>query len=103
MSPEHARPGEDHEPELEEALPPEPVAERSHREQQPGEDHDVGVDDPLQGGGGGTELPLQRRDRDVDDRVIDDDDQQAHREHYQGPPATPVDVVSRRSETCVHR
>ena len=53
---------------LERALAPEAVAERAQREQQAGEDEQVGVDDPLQRRRGGVEVLLQRRQRDVEDR-----------------------------------
>src|SRR6266511_62542 len=72
----------------------EAVPERPHGEQEPGEDHDVGIEDPLQRRRRRAQFPLQRRHGDVDDRVVDDDDQQAHREDRQGPPAAPVGVPS---------
>ncbi len=74
---EHTRRGEHHKAEQQEPLAAEPVAERSHREQEPGEHQDVGIDDPLQRRRGRAELPLQRRHRNVDDGVVNDDDQQA--------------------------
>jgi hypothetical protein len=92
VGPEQARPGEHQESELQEPLAAEAVAEGPHGEQEPGEDDDVGVDDPLQRRRRRAQLPLQRRDGDVDDRVVDDDDQQAHRQDRQGPPAAPVDL-----------
>jgi hypothetical protein len=70
--------------------PAEAVAERAHRQQQPGEDQEVRVDDPLQGRAGGTELLLQARQRDVEDGVVEPDDQQAQREHRERLPATRV-------------
>ena len=66
------------------------VAERSGEQEQAGEDDGVGVDDPLQFADAGAELADERRERDVDDGVVDDDDQQAHAEHRQGEPATVV-------------
>ena len=42
---------EDDKPDLQRPRPAEAVAEGAHRQQQPGEDEDVGIDDPLELGG----------------------------------------------------
>jgi hypothetical protein len=59
-------------------------------EQQAGEDEQVGVDHPLQLRGGGVELVLQRRQGDVEDRVVEPDDRQAKREHAERLPTAGV-------------
>ena len=47
--------------EEEEPLAPEAVGQAATDEQEPGEDHGVGVDDPLQLAGGGMQVPHQGR------------------------------------------
>ena len=85
----HRRPDEEqHEPGLERSLAAVAVADRAGGEQQAGEHQRVGVDHPLQRAGGGIELAGQGRDGDVQARVADDDDHQAHAEHGQDGPAT---------------
>ena len=58
------------------ALAAEAVAERAGGEQQAGEDEHVGVDDPLQLGAGRAEVALERRQRDVEDGVVEPDHEQ---------------------------
>ena len=79
------------EAELQRALAAEAVAERAGREQQAGEHERVDGDDPLELRLGGVQLARQRRDRDVEARVADEDDQQAQAEHGEGPPAAVVE------------
>src|SRR5262249_6978539 len=55
--PDHGQPGQQH------ALAAEPVGQAAAGQQQRGEDQVVGVDDPLQLGGGGVQLAHQRRKR----------------------------------------
>ena len=81
---------EDRDAGLERALAPEAVAERAEHEQQPGEDEQVGVDHPLQLRRRGVELVLQRRQGDVEDRVVEPDDHQAQRQHAERLPAARV-------------
>ena len=81
---------EDRDAGLECTLAPEAVAERAEDEQQTGEDEQVGVDHPLQLRGGGVELVLQRRQGDVEDRVVEPDDHQAQRQHAERLPAARV-------------
>ena len=81
---------EQHQPELQRALAPEAVAERAGREQQAGEHERVARDDPLQLRLGRVELARERRDRDVEARVADEDDQQAEAQHRERPPAPVV-------------
>ena len=60
-------------------------------EHQPGEQHDVGVDDPLQIARAGVQLAHERRQGDVQDGAVERDDQQRHAQHGQREP------VSRRN------
>jgi hypothetical protein len=91
------RDGEDDQPDLEGAGPSEPVAERAHRQEQPGEDEDVGVDHPLELGGRGPECPLERRQGDVQDGVVEADDDEAEGQDAEDRPAAGVDPrVDRR-------
>jgi hypothetical protein len=72
------------------ALAAEPVAERAHRQQQAGEDEDVAVDDPLQRARRGVEVALDRRQGDVEDRVVDADDEQRDAERAEDLPAAGI-------------
>ena len=72
---EHREPGEQRAP------APVAIAERAGQQQQPGEHERVGVDHPLQLADVRVEVAHQRRQRDVDDRVVDDDGEQAHAQH----------------------
>ena len=74
----------------------EAVAEAAGGEQQAGEHQRVGVDDPLQLAGRGAEPALgrrvgERRERDVQDRVVERDDDEADAEHQQREPPAAVD------------
>ena len=66
------------------------VAEDAPGEQQCGEHEDVGVDGPEQLALVGAEVPLDGRQRDVEDRVVEDDDEQARDEHAEDRPAARV-------------
>ena len=66
------------------------VADDAPGEQQPGEHEDVGVHRPLQLGLRGAEVALQRRQRDVEDRVAHDHHEQADRHGGEHPPAAGV-------------
>ena len=79
--------GEQGEADLHHALAADAVAEAAGGHQQAGEDEDVGVDDPLQLAGRGTELGRQRRQGDVDDRAVEDDDEHGRAEHGEDQPA----------------
>ena len=72
-----ARKTEDRGSGLEGPLAPEPIAEGTEREDEAGEDEQVGVHDPLQRRAFGAELILERGEGDVQDRVVQPDDQQA--------------------------
>ena len=78
---EHRQPGEQRAP------APVAVAERAGQQQQPGEHERVRVDDPLQLADVRVEVAHERRQRDVDDRVVDDDREQAHAQHAEREPA----------------
>ncbi|GAA3028246.1 hypothetical protein GCM10020000_00930 [Streptomyces olivoverticillatus] len=69
--------GEDDEPGLEDAPPPDPVGRGPGQHQQRGEDEGVGVDGPLQAGDRGTELLADGGQGHVQHGVVEADDQQA--------------------------
>jgi hypothetical protein len=48
----------------------------AHRQEQPGEYEGVGVDDPLELAARSAEITLDRRQRDVEDRVVERDDEE---------------------------
>ena len=75
---------------LKRELAPEAVPERPEDEQKAGEHEQVRVDHPLQLGRGGVELVLQRRQGDVEDRVVEPDDHEAQREHAERLPTARV-------------
>jgi hypothetical protein len=79
--------GEDRHPGEERALAPEAVADAAAGQEQPGEDEDVGIDDPLQLAPGGREVAREGRQGHVEDRVVEHDHQQAETEDTEGPPA----------------
>ena len=85
---------EQHQAGLQRPLTTEAVADRSRGEEQTGEDERVDRHDPLQLRGGGRQVTRQRRDRHVQARVPDEDDEQAQTEHPERVPATIVDVLS---------
>ena len=62
-------------------------------EQEAGEHQRVGVDDPLDLAVRGAEVLDHRRDRHVEDRVVERDDQQRHAQHAERPPPSGVDVI----------
>ena len=79
----------------ERAVATEAVTEAAGREQQAGEHDGVRVDDPLQLAGRGAESARarrlrQRRDGDVEDRVVDPDHHQAQAQDEQGQPTPAV-------------
>ena len=77
-------------PKRQRPLAAEAVAERAGGEQHAGEHEHVDVDDPLQLRGGGVEVALQRRQRDVEDRVVEPDHEQRQAEDGERPPAAGV-------------
>ena len=101
---------EDQEAGGEGALAAEAVADGAGGEQQPGEHEAVGVDDPLQGAVAGVQLPHQRGQGHVEDRVPDHDDDEAEAEDDQRPPPLAVvvplfhhRVPSKRDDTVSSR
>jgi hypothetical protein len=89
-----AREAEDRDARLESAFAAEAVPERAEDQQEAGEDEEIGVDHPLQPGRGRVELLLKRRERNIQDRVVEPDDDQAEREHAERLPAHRVDLCS---------
>ena len=88
---ERAEPEHD-QAELQRAAPAEPVAEAAAGEQQAREHERVRVDHPLQLAVRGVEVAHDRRDGDVEDRVVEDDHQQAEAEDREDQPAAFVGV-----------
>ena len=72
----------------EDPLPAEPVGGGPGEQQQRGHDEQVGVGDPLQAGQAGVQVALQRGQRDVEDRRVQVDDEQARRADQQHAQAT---------------
>src|SRR5208337_1516641 len=85
---EGREPGEAHQPDLEGALAPVPVAQAPPHQQQRREDEGVSVDDPLQVAGRRVELLADRGEGDVDDRVVDEREENAQAQdiEYRPPP-----------------
>ena len=84
----------------------EPVTEAARGEQQAGEHERVGVDDPLQLAARRAEPALlhrvrERRQGDVEDRVVEHDHDQAHAQHEQREPAAVVHVLG-IPQPCAH-
>ncbi len=77
---------------LHEALAAESVAQGAGGEEHAGEDQRVGVDHPLLLAVGEAECLGHLRQRHVQRRVADDDDQQAGAQHPEDHPPAPVDV-----------
>ena len=71
---------------LERALAPVAIADAPQREQEPREHQRVAVDDPLELTGVGVQLAAQRGQRDVHDRVVDDDHEDAEAQHPEDRP-----------------
>ena len=69
---------EQHQPELEDARASEAVGHRAREHQQAGEHQRVGVDRPLQLRDRRVQFAADRGQRDVHDRVVEPDDEQAH-------------------------
>ena len=87
-APNTAQPGEQR------AAPPVAVTEGAGEQEEAGEHQRVRVDDPLELAEVRVEVAREGRERDVDDRVIDDDREQARAEH--GEPAASAGVRSSR-------
>ena len=104
---------EQHEPDLQRAAPAEAVAQAAGGEQQAGEHQRVRVDHPLQLAVRRVEVAHDRGDRDVEDRVVEHDHEQAEAEDGEDPPPALVGagldalalsvLVMRRSERNARR
>ena len=68
-------------------LAPEAISQAAADEQQSGEDHGVGIDDPLQLAGSGVQVPHQGGQCHIEDGVVQVDDEGGSTEHHQGAPA----------------
>ncbi len=86
-SPQAAEPsGEQPQADHEDPTPTVEVGQGAGREQQRGQAEGVGVDDPLQVRDRGVELALDVGQRDVDDRDVEQQHEDARRDRHQGPP-----------------
>ena len=93
---EQRRQAEQHQTDHQEALAAGAVAEHPEGEQQPGEDQRVGVDGPLQLALAGAEAVHrvgQRAQGDVEDRVVEDDHEEADHQHPEDRPPPRVSGV----------
>ena len=84
----------------EDALAPDEVAEPAGQEQQAPEGDEEAVDDPGQVGLAEAEVALDRRQRDVHDRDVEDDHQLREADDDQGRPAAAVGRRVRRGCGC---
>jgi hypothetical protein len=82
---EHRQAGEEHVPAADQ------VAEPPSQQEQPAEGDQVRVDDPGEARLREPEVVLDRRQRDRDDRPVEDDHQHAGAEHDKRPPARVAD------------
>ena len=78
--------GEDDDADREHDPAAEPVGDRAGREQQRGERQRVGVDDPLQVGEAGAQRLLDVGERDVHDRDVEQEHEDAGADRDQRPP-----------------
>ena len=83
---QHGGDGEDDEPDQEHAPAADAVGHRAAGQQQRGERERVGVDDPLQVGEVGAEVALDRRQRDVHDRDVEQQHERRQTHGEQRPP-----------------
>jgi hypothetical protein len=84
---DHRRDGEDREAEQEDAPPADQVAEPAGQQQQSAEGDQVGVDHPRERRLREAEVALDRRQRDVHDRGVEDDHQHPDAQHDEREPA----------------
>ena len=94
---EERRRGEDHEPGDEDAPAAEHVGELAAGEEQHSERQGVAVDDPFELGDRDAEIRTNRRQRDVHDRVVQHDHEQAERDGEQRPPLAVLRCEEARS------
>src|SRR5581483_7420977 len=97
---EHRGDAEAGDPDQEQAARPEEVTERAADEEQRPERQQVRVDDPLLEGEAAAQVPLDRRQSDVHDRRVDEDDDGAE---DAGDEHEPVPVREHAGKTCSSR
>jgi hypothetical protein len=85
LAPEIAKPAFE-QPEAERGAAPVPVGQAAGRQQQSSEHECVRVDDPLELAVAGAEIAHERRERDVQDRVVETDHEQAQAQDPEDPP-----------------
>ena len=85
--------GEDDEAGDEEQLPPEEVGGTAAEQEKPAKDKRVRIDDPLQARGGEMEVALDRRQRHVHDRRVQDDHELGDANDHQDEPAVGLGSV----------
>ena len=83
---EQRRDREDENPGEEQAPPAEPVAEPAAEQEEPAEHQRIGADHPLQVLLGEAEVCLDGRERDVDDRDVEDGHELHDADQRQGEP-----------------
>ena len=69
------------------------ITETTRSEQETGEDEEIGVDDPLELPGRGTELSRQAGERNVDDRAIEHGDEDREAQHGKREPSPSMDPL----------
>ena len=82
--------GEDDEPRHEDAAPAEDVGQAAAEQEEPPEHERVGADDPLQVLLREVEVGLDRRQRDVHDRDVENDHELHHAEQRECVPPSPI-------------
>ena len=98
---EQRRHGEDHQPGEEHVPPGDEVSEPSRQQEQPAEGDQVGVDDPGQARLREAEVLLDRGQRDVHDRRVEDDHQHARRRAPRGRSSASVRCPLRGSSSAL--
>ena len=84
-------------PDEQQAAGADPVGQPAHRDQHPGEQERVDVEDPQLLGGAGVQVAAHRGQRDVEDADVDRDQQRGEGEHGE---ADPVAAGRRGSLVC---
>ena len=93
---------EDAQPDEEDLLAADPVSDHAPGEEQRGEREDVRVDGPDQFTLGGIEIMLDRWKSDVQDRVVKDNDEQAHDEDPEDRPASWMPLARCHPACVIH-
>ncbi len=76
---------EHHHPRREDGPPPQPIAERAADQNQRRQQECIGLDDPLQLTDRRAQAPLHDRERDVDDRAVEERHARSQDRHHQRP------------------